>query len=64
MAYVSDTGGGGRLGDLFAGLARDFSGGMATHAITDDIQPEVGVDKPGILIVVTLTTDVRRSEEL
>jgi hypothetical protein len=34
---------------------------MATHAITDDIQPEVGVDKTGILIVVTLTTNVRLS---
>ena len=31
MAYVSDTGGGGRLGDLFAGLARDFSGLFRTE---------------------------------
>ena len=31
MAYVSDTGGGGRLGDLFAGLARDFTGLFRTE---------------------------------
>jgi hypothetical protein len=42
-------------------LAGDFSGGMATHAITDDIQPEVGVNKAGIFVVVTLTPNVRLS---
>src|SRR5262245_26308412 len=42
-------------------LAGDFSGGMADHDIKDDIQPEVCVDKAGILVVVTLTTNVRLS---
>src|SRR5215510_1106304 len=50
-----------RLNEAHRFLAGDFSGGMAAHAITDDIQPEVCVDKAGILIVVTLTTNIRLS---
>ena len=50
-----------RLDEAHRFLAGDFSSGMATHAITDDIQSEVGVEKAGILVVVTLTTNIRLS---
>ena len=50
-----------RLDEAYRSLTRDFSGSMATHAITDDIEPELLVDKAGILIMVTLTTNVRLS---
>src|SRR5215475_13523681 len=50
-----------RLDETHRFLAGNFSGGMAAHAITDNIQPEVWIDKASILVVVTLAANVRLS---
>src|SRR5262245_16103045 len=49
------------LDQAYGFLAGNFSGGMPTHAITDDIEPESLVNKTCILVVVTLTTHIRPS---
>src|SRR5207237_1005261 len=51
----------GLLDEAHRFLARDFSGGMATQAIADDIEPQVWGKEAHILVVVTLATDVRLS---